>query len=320
MIRLNKYIAHYSSYSRREADVVIEKGYVRINGEIVDNPATQVDETRDIVYVSGKKVAPTEKYTVIVYNKPKGELVTKTDPRGRRTIYDTLGNEFKHFIPVGRLDFATEGVLLMTDASKVATALMTSNLERVYKIKIKGSITPQMEEAMLNGLELEDASAGAHSKSKITSMTFAPFLGYKIDKNAHNFSTLKIALSEGQNREIRRFFAHFGAEVADLKRVSFAEIELNNLPTGKTRFLSRSEYSALFNFLKEENKKEKEKAKPKALGQDTEKSKDAPYKKDYTKSKDDSKRKDFSKSKDTPQKQDTAKPKYPSQSKGRYKK
>lgn len=320
MIRLNKYIAHYSSYSRREADTAIEKGYVRINGEIVTDQGTQVDEARDVVYVSGKKIAPTEKYTVIVYNKPKGELVTKTDPRERRTIYDSLDKEFKHFIPVGRLDYATEGVLLLTDASKVATALMTSNLERIYKIKIKGSITPQMEEAMLNGLELEDATAGAHSKSKITSMTFAPFLGYKIDKNAHNFSTLKIALSEGQNREIRRFFAHFGAEVADLKRVSFAEIELNNLPTGKTRFLTRSEYSALFTFLKEEEKKEKEKAKPKPFRQDTEKSKDVPYKKDYAKRKDFSKSKDASKSKDTPKKQETTKPKFPSQSKGRYKK
>lgn len=266
MIRLNKYIAHHSSYSRREADEAIQKGYVRINGEIQTNPATQVDEAHDEVYISGKKVAPSEKYTVIVYNKPKGELVTKSDPKGRRTIYDTLAKEYKHFIPVGRLDFASEGVLLLTDASKIATALMTSNLQRVYKIKIKGPITPEMEAAMLEGLTLEDATAGAHAKTKITSMTFAPFIGYKIDKNAHNFSTLKVAIAEGQNRELRRFFAHFGAEVTDLKRVSFAEIELNNLPTGKTRFLTRSEYSALHTFLKEEEKKAKEKAKPQALG------------------------------------------------------
>lgn len=265
MIRLNKYIAHHSSYSRREADEAIQKGYVRINGEIQTNPATQVDEAHDEVYVSGKKVAPSEKYTVIVYNKPKGELVTKSDPKGRRTIYDSLAKEYKHFIPVGRLDFASEGVLLLTDASKIATALMTSNLQRVYKIKIKGPITPEMEAAMLEGLTLEDATAGAHAKTKITSMTFAPFIGYKIDKNAHNFSTLKVAIAEGQNRELRRFFAHFGAEVTDLKRVSFAEIELNNLPTGKTRFLTRSEYSALHTFLRDEEKKAKEKAKPKVL-------------------------------------------------------
>ncbi len=257
-MRLNKYIAHHSSYSRREADKAIQDGYVRVNGEIQDNPATQVDEKEVIVYVSGKQITPQDKYTVIVYNKPKGELVTKSDPKGRRTIYDTLDKQYKHFVPVGRLDYATEGVLLLTDASKIATALMTSNLERVYKVKIKGEISPLMEDAMMNGLELTDATAGGHSHSNITSMTFAPFIGYKIQKSEHNYSVLKIAIAEGQNREIRRFFAHFGAEVADLKRVSFAEIELNNLPTGKTRFLTRSEYSALFTFMKATEKKARE--------------------------------------------------------------
>jgi 23S rRNA pseudouridine2605 synthase len=259
-MRLNKYIAHNSSYSRREADKAILDGYVRVNGEIEDNPATQVDEKDVIVYVSGKQVTTRDKYTVIVYNKPKGELVTKSDPRGRRTIYDGLEKKYKHFIPVGRLDYATEGVLLLTDASKVATALMNSGLERIYKVKIKGEITQEMEDAMLNGLELLDATAGGHSHSKVTSMTFAPFLGYKIQKNEHNYSILKIAISEGKNREIRRFFAHFGTEVADLKRISFAEIELNNLPTGKSRFLTRSEYSALFTFLKSQEKLAREKA------------------------------------------------------------
>ena len=257
-MRLNKYIAHHTSYSRREADKAIQDGYVRVDGEIQKNPATQVEESDADVWISGKKVAPRDKYTVIVYNKPKGELVTKNDPRGRKTIYDTLDKKYKHFIPVGRLDYATEGVLLLTDASKIATALMTSGLERIYKVKIKGAITSSMEEAMINGLELSDASAGGHELSDVTSMTFAPFIGYKIQKNEHNYSILKIAITEGQNREIRRFFAHFGTDVADLKRVSFAEVELNNLPTGKTRFLTRSEYSALFSFLKETEQKAKE--------------------------------------------------------------
>ena len=257
-MRLNKYIAHYSTYSRREADKAIQDGYVRINGEIETNPATQVQEGLDIVYVSGKQVSPKSKYTVIVYNKPKGELVTKSDPKGRRTIYDTLSKEFKHYIPVGRLDFASEGLLLLTDASHVATSLMESDLQRIYKIKIQGAVTPEMEAAMVDGLYLADASAGAHSHSKIKEMEFKPFIGYKIQKNQPNYSILKVAIAEGKNRELRRFFAHFGAEIVDLKRLSFAEIELNNLPTGKTRFLTRSEYSALHKFIKEESKKEKE--------------------------------------------------------------
>jgi 23S rRNA pseudouridine2605 synthase len=265
-MRLNKYIAHHSSYSRREADRAIQDGYVRVDGEIQENPATQVDEKETIVYVSGKQITPRDKYTVIVYNKPKGELVTKTDPRGRKTIYDGLESKYKHFIPVGRLDYATEGVLLLTDASKVATALMNSGLERIYKVKIKGKVTQEMEDAMINGLQLADATAGGHEYSKVTSMSFAPFLGYKIQKNEHNYSILKIAISEGKNREIRRFFAHFGTDVADLKRLSFAEIQLNNLPTGKSRFLTRSEYSAVFTFLKADEKLAREKAGNKGKG------------------------------------------------------
>jgi len=256
MMRLNKFISHHSTYSRREADKAIQDGYVRINGEIETNPATQVDENRDEVYISGKKVSTDEKMTVIAYNKPRGELVTKSDPQGRRIIYDTLDKKFKHFIPIGRLDYATEGLLLLTDSPKVASLLMHSSLERIYRVKIKGAVSEKMETAMQEGLHLEDASAGAHAKSRIEEMTFAPFYAYQVQKNRHDYSILKIAIGEGKNREIRRFFAHFGADVVDLKRLSYGGIGLNNLPTGKTRFLTRSEYSSLRDFIKEEEKKQ----------------------------------------------------------------
>ena len=264
MMRLNKFIAHYSTYSRREADKVIQSGYVYVDGELQTNPATQVDERYVKVIVSGKKIVPNDQFTVIVYNKPKGELVTKSDPRGRRTIYDTLESKYRHFIPVGRLDYATEGLLLLTDASRVANVLMTSSLERVYKVKIKGPVTESMEEAMRKGLSLDDASAGAHELSAITSMEFAPFFAYQIIKNSGDYSTLKIAIGEGRNREIRRFFAHFDAEVVDLKRLSFGGVALNNLPTGKTRYLERSEYVHLREFLDAEEKEQKSKAPAKS--------------------------------------------------------
>lgn len=256
MMRLNKFISHHSTYSRREADRAIQDGYVHVNGEVQTNPATQVDEKRDEVYISGKKVSTDEKMTVIVYNKPRGELVTKNDPKGRKIIYDTLDKKYKHFIPVGRLDYATEGLLLLTDSPRVATVLMHSTLERVYRVKIKGPVSEAMELAMQEGMHLEDASAGAHAHSEIGTMTFAPFYAYQIQKNRHDYSILKIAIGEGKNREIRRFFAHFGAEVADLKRLAYGGIELNNLPTGKTRYLTRSEYASLRDFIKEEERKQ----------------------------------------------------------------
>jgi 23S rRNA pseudouridine2605 synthase len=310
MMRLNKYIAHYSTYSRREADQAILDGYVRIDGEIETNPATQVDERHANVMISGNKITPTDQFTVIVYNKPRGELVTKKDPQGRKTIYDSLAKQYRHYIPVGRLDFASEGLLLLTDASRVATALMTSKMERVYKIKIKGPVTEGMKIAMGEGLELEDASAGAHEYADAGPMSFAPFYAYQVQKDQGDYSILKVAIGEGQNRELRRFFAHFGAEIVDLKRLSFGGIELNNLPTGKVRFLERSEYSNLREFLDAVEKAEKQKQKgekkaPRAEGKPEHRGEKKSFSKDKAKSKSKPSNEPFATNKYKPEKKST---------------
>ena len=151
-MRLNKSIAHYSTFSRREADRAVQDGYVKVNGEVETNPARDINENKDVVYISGKKVSPKNKYTVIVYNKPKGEIVSKKDPQGRRTIYDSLPKEFKHFKPVGRLDFASEGLLLLTDSPDVAEKLMRSALPRTYNLKIDKPLTQEMRDAMRDGI------------------------------------------------------------------------------------------------------------------------------------------------------------------------
>ena len=254
IVRLNKFISHNSNYSRREADKIIADGIVRVNNKVVTDLATKV-KTTDKVEI-GKKIVKEDKnrmYTVIVYNKPKGELVTKSDPQGRKTIYDGLEAKYKHFLSVGRLDYASEGLLLLSDSVDVVNALMHSNLERVYKVKVNGFITPSVEEAMQHGIAIEDARKGAFAKTAIKSMTFAPFLAYDIQTNGEKFSKLKVVISEGKNRELRRFFAHFNLDVMDLKRVEYGGISLNNLPTGKSRFLTKEEYKNLRIFLNEEN-------------------------------------------------------------------
>lgn len=251
LIRLNKFISHNSKYSRREADELIKNSEVSIGGEVVVDLATKVTEDTE-VKIKGKviKVDHSKPSTVIIYNKLKGEIVSKKDPQGRRVIYDTIPKKYSHFIPIGRLDFASEGMLLLTDDPKIATALMTSDLERVYKIKIEGEIIPAMVESMQNGLKIEDSTSGAYENSDITSMEFAPFLWFDIQTNTPKFSKLKVAITEGKNRELRRFFAHFGRKVMDLKRVSFGGINLNNLPSGKVRYLTREEYQNLRYFVK----------------------------------------------------------------------
>ena len=249
-MRLNQYIAHHSKYSRREADRLIADGKVSINKEVIRDFFYQVDDDAK-VYVDGKRLKVSDEYTVIVYNKPKGELVTKKDDRGRKTIYETLPKKFSHFLPVGRLDFSSEGLLLLSDSTFVVTALMESKLEREYILKVSGFIKDEVFDAMEQGIVLSDAKKGAHKKSKITSMEFAPFCGYQVIKNTAKYSKIKVIINEGKNRELRRFFAYFNLEILDLRRIGYGFVNLNNLPLGKVRFLQRGEYNKLHAFLRE---------------------------------------------------------------------
>ena len=248
-VRLNKYISHNSKYSRREADALIEEGEVYVNKKLTKDFSYDVDE-KDFVTVKGRPVKKRTELTVIVYNKPKGVLVSKKDDRGRATIYHKLPGKFRHFIPVGRLDFASEGLLILTNSPSVAEQLMNSSLPRTYNLKIDKPLSGAMEGAMREGMELEDASAGGHSSSKVRYMSFKPFDSYELRSQSKHFTKLRVTISEGKNRELRRFFAHFGATVLDLKRVAYGDIELNNLPTNKTRYFTRKEYENLYKFLK----------------------------------------------------------------------
>jgi len=249
-MRLNKYISHNTKYSRRDADKLIEAGEVSLNKKILQDFAYDVQK-EDRIFVKGKLIKEkSNELTIIVYNKPKGVLVTKRDDRERTTIYHKLPGKFRHFVPIGRLDYASEGLLLLTDNIEVATALMESTLDRTYNLKIDKPVTKEMTEAMTEGLVLDDARAGAHNKSKIYSMEFAPFAHFEIRAEGKNFTKLRVTITEGKNRELRRFFAYFDAKVLDLKRVAFGGIELNNLPTNKTRFFSHKEYDDVHQFMK----------------------------------------------------------------------
>lgn len=249
--RLNKFLSHNTKYSRREADELIKNGRVKIGQKVVVDMGYMIGG-EDKVFVDGVFIKERKnESTVIVYNKLKGELVTKKDPMGRKTIYDTLPDGFKHFVPIGRLDFASEGLLLLTDSPEIASVLMHSDLQRMYKVKIKGNVTNSIKSAMESGIEIIGSKKGAHSESKIENISFAPFVGFNILKDSATFSKLKVIIAEGLNRELRRFFAHFDREVVDLKRLEFGGISLNNLPSGKWRFLSKNEYKSLHSFMKE---------------------------------------------------------------------
>jgi 23S rRNA pseudouridine2605 synthase len=248
-MRLNKYISHNSKYSRREADRLIEAGEVTVNRKKTEDFGYNVQEG-DQISIGGLHVTERTELTMIVFNKPKGTLVTRKDDRGRTTIFHKLAGKFRHFIPIGRLDYASEGLLLLTDSPKVAEVMMSGDLDRTYNIKIDKPFSNEMQEAMREGLVLDDARAGGHEKSKIFSMDFAPFIHYEVRGASENFTKLRVTIAEGQNRELRRFFGHFEANVLDLKRVEFGGIQLNNLPTGKSRYFTRREYDDIHKYLK----------------------------------------------------------------------
>lgn len=257
-MRLNHFISLHSKHSRREADKLITDGLVKINHTIatqhsqvpqiaLQNPHVAMKEFK--VFIRGRilNYAKREGYTAIVYHKPKGELVSKKDSCGRRLIYDSLNSRYSHFMSVGRLDFASEGLLILSDSKEVVSKLMHSELERTYIIKIDSRVTKPMLKAMEEGLLLQNARAGGHKLSKIKTMQFMP-MQYDIIKSS-SISRLKVCISEGKNRELRRFFAHFNANVLDLRRVSYGFVHLNSLPVGKTRFFTKHEYDDLHLFM-----------------------------------------------------------------------
>ncbi len=253
-MRLNQYIAHHSTYSRREADALIESRRVRINNNIA-NP-TSVLKDSDIVFVDGKRLRQTQGYTAIIYHKPKGEIVSKKDECGRRSIYDSLDSKFRHFVYVGRLDYASEGLLILSDNKKVASALMESSLPRTYNVKLDKGLSDKfldcIAKSMENGEWIEIAGKkGAHAKSTIEKILIAPFVDFEILKDSPRFPRVRVTLCEGKNREIRRFFAHFGYEVRDLKRVAYGFCSLNGLPAGKWRYFNKNEYNKLRHFMQE---------------------------------------------------------------------
>ncbi|KGI56075.1 pseudouridine synthase [Campylobacter sp. MIT 97-5078] len=247
-MRINQFISHNTTYSRRKADELIKAGLVKIGSKIA-TLSDQVNEESKIS-IKGKRVYKKKQFSVIIYHKPKGELVSKKDDRARRIIYQSLPKSFASWLSVGRLDFASEGLLLLTDSPVIANALMHSDLEREYYLKIKGQISPKVIEAMQNGLEVQNEKKGAHAKTKITSMSFAPFIGWEIFGSSGGYTKLKVIINEGKNRELRRFFGHFDLEVMDLKRVAFGVLELGLLKEGKYRYLTQSEYDKLRDFLK----------------------------------------------------------------------
>jgi 23S rRNA pseudouridine2605 synthase len=235
MIRLNKFIASCGVSSRRNADKLIEENKVTVNGKRVTELGTIIDESKDVVKVSGNVLEHRERFTYLILNKPKGYITTAKDEKGRKTVFDLIKVSQRVF-PVGRLDAGSEGLLLFTNNGELANRLMHPRykVSKNYRAKLDSPFNPDDFEVLTSGIELDDG---------ITAQCKAGF--YTDDPHR-----IEMTIHEGKNRQIRRMFEAIGYEVKTLKRMRYGPVYLNELKRGKYRFLNSSEVWKLLNATK----------------------------------------------------------------------
>ncbi len=239
-VRINKYIASCGGVSRRGADELIKNGKVKVNGQTVTEPGFTVS-SRDKVIIEGRKIEP-EKKKYFIYNKPPGYITSKTDPQGRKTIYDILPPKLKDLNPAGRLDRLSTGLLILTNDGDLINRLTHPKLKvsKTYRVSVEGKVTQEDLNTLAKGIELE--------KDKIA------YADCCISDYKKGQTTLQITLYQGINRQIRRMMTHIGHEVVSLKRLSHATMSISGLERGEYRALKPKELTNLYRYL---NKKAK---------------------------------------------------------------
>lgn len=230
MSRLNKYLADCGVGSRRECDKLIADGCVKINGKIASLGANV--EENDSVSVNGRRVTPKTKNYYIMLHKPKGCVTTVKDDLGRKTVMDFVDIKARLF-PVGRLDYDTEGLLILTNDGDVANKLThpKNNVEKVYVARLSGSLTEAERQTLECGVEI-DGRKTMPAKVKI------------LAKDEHH-TRVEVTITEGRNRQVKKMFESVGKEVEFLKRVAEGELRLGGLQRGKYRFLNDREIEYL---------------------------------------------------------------------------
>lgn len=235
-MRINKFLASCGVASRRKSEEYITSGKVEVNGEIVTNLAFNVNEKEDIVTLSGKEISIEEEKVYFLLNKPKGYICTRYDKAKRKTIYDLLGKIKFRIFSVGRLDFDTEGLLLLTNDGDLANKLAHPKREivKTYIARVKGNLTKEKQITLEQGVVLDDGFKTSNAKINI--------LEKKSDE-----TKLEITIHEGKNRQIRRMFEAVECEVVFLKRTRFATLKLGSLNRGEFRSLTKQEIESLKN-------------------------------------------------------------------------
>ena len=231
-MRLQKYLASCGVASRRSAEKLIAEGHVSIDGQTITEMGVQVEEGQT-VRVDGVIVRPEEEKHYILYHKPAGEVTTVSDPEGRTTVLDKFRDYPARLYPVGRLDYDSEGLLLLTNDGALTERMLhpSMEIEKVYLARVSNQVTPE-EARWLEAGVLVDGRKTSHAKVKLLSVQ--PL-----------FTDMLITIHEGRNRQVRKMVEQIGHNVVMLRRIRFGPLKLGELPRGMWRPLTQEEVDAI---------------------------------------------------------------------------
>ncbi len=235
IVRLQKYIAMSGVASRRSAEEMISAGRVMVNNKKITELGTKVEIGADTVMVDDKIISPETKKYYIMLNKPVGYVSTVSDQFERPTVLDLIGEEIKaRIFPVGRLDYDTSGLLLLTNDGDFTYKVTHPkfNMNKTYIATIKGGITPKGLAQLRGGVVIEDNFKTSPAEVEMISCE-------------KGVTQIKITIHEGKNRQVRKMFEAVGCKVAELERIKIGTVELGTLPLGRWRYLTSHEISYL---------------------------------------------------------------------------
>ncbi len=233
--RLQKVLSHAGICSRRKAEELIAAGQVRVNGKVIRELGSEADPVSDRIEVAGERIRPERKRYFLFY-KPDNVITSVTDPQGRRTVMDYFRNIRERIFPVGRLDYHSEGLLLMTNDGELDNILThpKHEVKKVYEVTVRGKYSLKLADKMSKGVRID---------SGVTAPCEIEVLGYDKEKNK---TQVRMTLHEGKNREIRKMMAAFHYPVFGLKRVQYSFLTLSGVSRGEYRRLSLEEVKKLY--------------------------------------------------------------------------
>lgn len=231
--RLQKFLARAGVASRRQAEEYIKNGAIKVNGIVITEMGSKVEPTKDKVTVNGQAVQAKEELVYFLLNKPPLVITTLQDPQQRTKVTDLLTGVTQRVYPVGRLDYLTEGLLLLTNDGELAHRLThpSYKVSKTYVVMVKGNMNREAQQMLREGVTLED---GITQPAQV-----------KVLAEGRGFTRLEITIREGRTRQVRRMCDSVGYSVTALQRISFGPLVLGNLALGKFRALSKSEIFAL---------------------------------------------------------------------------